>query len=185
MEIRFGKFFELFNKLFRLSFNFYLIYISFLFIFEGLIFSCAKKPSIPSQVPEEKKKEIEDKKRAEKEEIVKKAEKLTFEEAKASIVADPYVIFGIGLRKEADGNLDEAERFYSYAIELKPNMVDAWVNLAEVKSKKGEVDQGIKVLEEAEKVLVGDPKIKSQIALLYMKKGDYKKAEEVLKKSIS
>jgi tetratricopeptide (TPR) repeat protein len=182
---RFDKSFKLFDKFFGLRFNFsLLVYVSLLLlIFEGLISSCAKKTPAPSQVPEEKKKEIEDKKRAEKEEIVRKAEKLTFEEAKASIVADPYVIFGIGLRKEADGNLDEAERFYSYAIELKPNMSDAWVNLAEVKSKKGRVDEGIKVLEEAEKVLVGDPKIKSQIALLYMKKGDYKKAEEILKKA--
>jgi tetratricopeptide (TPR) repeat protein len=144
-------------------------------------FSCAKKPPIP----EEKKEKIEDKKRAEKEEVIKKAEKLTFEEAKASIVADPYVMFGIGLRKEAEGNIDEAEKFYSYAIELKPNMVDAWVNLAEIRSKKGKIDDGLKVLGEAEKIIPADPKIKSATALFYMRKGDYKKAEEILKKASS
>jgi tetratricopeptide (TPR) repeat protein len=143
--------------------------------------SCAKRPPLP----EEKKEEIEDRKRAEKEEVIKKAEKLTFEEAKASIVADPYVMFGIGLRKEAKGNIDEAERFYSYAIELKPNMVDAWVNLAEIRSKKGKIDDGLKVLEEAERIIPADPKIKSATALFYMRKGDYKKAEEILKKASS
>jgi len=168
------------GKFFGLIFNFNFltsIYIT-LFLFSN--FSCAKKP--PPTIIEEK---IEDKKRAEKEEVIKKAEKLTFEEAKASIVADPYVMFGIGLRKEAEGNIDEAEKFYSYAIELKPNMVDAWVNLAEIKSKKGKIDDGLKVLEDAEKIVPADPKIKSAKALFYMRKGDYKKAEEILKKASS
>jgi tetratricopeptide (TPR) repeat protein len=169
------------GKFFGLIFNFnFLTFISItLFLFSN--FSCAKKPPIP----EEKKEKIEDKKRAEKEEVIKKAEKLTFEEAKASIVADPYVMFGIGLRKEAEGNIDEAEKFYSYAIELKPNMVDAWVNLAEIRSKKGKIDDGLKVLGEAEKIIPADPKIKSATALFYMRKGDYKKAEEILKKASS
>jgi tetratricopeptide (TPR) repeat protein len=169
------------SKFFGLIFNFnFLTFISItLFLFSN--FSCAKKPPIP----EEKKEKIEDKKRAEKEEVIKKAEKLTFEEAKASIVADPYVMFGIGLRKEAEGNIDEAEKFYSYAIELKPNMVDAWVNLAEIRSKKGKIDDGLKVLGEAEKIIPADPKIKSATALFYMRKGDYKKAEEILKKASS
>ncbi|MFZ8802842.1 MAG: tetratricopeptide repeat protein [Candidatus Calescibacterium sp.] len=168
------------GKFFGLIFNFnFLTFISItLFLLSN--FSCAKKP--PPTIIEEK---IEDKKRAEKEEVIKKAEKLTFEEAKASIVADPYVMFGIGLRKEAEGNLDEAEKFYSYAIELKPNMVDAWVNLAEIKSKKGKIDDGLKVLEDAEKIVPADPKIKSAKALFYMRKGDYKKAEEILKKASS
>jgi tetratricopeptide (TPR) repeat protein len=166
------------GKFFGLIFNFdFLIFISTtLFLLSN--FSCAKKT--PPTIIEEK---IEDKKRAEKEEVIKKAEKLTFEEAKASIVADPYVMFGIGLRKEAEGNLDEAEKFYSYAIELKPNMVDAWVNLAEIKSKKGKIDDGLKVLEDAEKIVPADPKIKSAKALFYMRKGDYKRAEEILKKA--
>jgi tetratricopeptide (TPR) repeat protein len=169
------------SKFFGLIFNFnFLTFISItLFLFSN--FSCAKKPPIP----EEKKEKIEDKKRAEKEEVIKKAEKLTFEEAKASIVADPYVMFGIGLRKEAEGNIDEAEKFYSYAIELKPNMVDAWVNLAEIRSKKGKIDDGLKVLEDAEKIIPADPKIKSATALFYMRRGDYKKAEEILKKASS
>jgi len=169
------------GKFFGLIFNFnFLTFISItLFLFSN--FSCAKKPPIP----EEKKEKIEDKKRAEKEEVIKKAEKLTFEEAKASIVADPYVMFGIGLRKEAEGNIDEAEKFYSYAIELKPNMVDAWVNLAEIRSKKGKIDDGLKVLEDAEKIVPADPKIKSATALFYMRKGDYKRAEEILKKASS
>jgi tetratricopeptide (TPR) repeat protein len=169
------------GSFFGLIFNFdFLTFISItLFLFSN--FSCAKKPPIP----EEKKEKIEDKKRAEKEEVIKKAEKLTFEEAKASIVADPYVMFGIGLRKEAEGNIDEAEKFYSYAIELKPNMVDAWVNLAEIRSKKGKIDDGLKVLGEAEKIIPADPKIKSATALFYMRKGDYKKAEEILKKASS
>ena len=171
------------DKFLLLNFNInFLTSISIsLFVFLCFTFSCAKKPPIP----EEKKEKIEDKKRAEKEEVIKKAEKLTFEEAKASIVADPYVMFGIGLRKEAEGNLDEAEKFYSYAIELKPNMVDAWVNLAEIKSKKGKIDDGLKVLEDAEKIIPADPKIKSATALFYMRKGDYKKAEEILKKASS
>jgi tetratricopeptide (TPR) repeat protein len=169
------------GKFFGLIFNFnFLTFISItLFLFSN--FSCAKKPPIP----EEKKEKIEDKKRAEKEEVIKKAEKLTFEEAKASIVADPYVMFGIGLRKEAEGKIDEAEKFYSYAIELKPNMVDAWVNLAEIRGKKGKIDDGLKVLGEAEKIIPADPKIKSATALFYMRKGDYKKAEEILKKASS
>jgi tetratricopeptide (TPR) repeat protein len=171
------------DKFLLLNFNInFLTSISIsLFVFLCFTFSCAKKPPIP----EEKKEKIEDKKRAEKEEVIKKAEKLTFEEAKASIVADPYVMFGIGLRKEAEGNIDEAERFYSYAIELKPNMVDAWINLAEIKSKKGKIDDGLKVLEDAEKIIPADPKIKSATALFYMRKGDYKKAEEILKKASS
>jgi Putative Zn-dependent protease, contains TPR repeats len=173
------------GKFFGLIFNFdFLTYISItLFVFLCFTSSCAKRP--PAPLPEEKKEEIGDRKRAEKEEIVKKAEKLTFEEAKASIVADPYVMFGIGLRKEAEGNLDEAEKFYSYAIELKPNMVDAWVNLAEIRSKKGKIDDGLKVLEDAEKIVPADPKIKSATALFYMRKGDYKRAEEILKKASS
>jgi tetratricopeptide (TPR) repeat protein len=171
------------DKFLLLNFNInFLTSISIsLFVFLCFTFSCAKKPPIP----EEKKEKIEDKKRAEKEEVIKKAEKLTFEEAKASIVADPYVMFGIGLRKEAEGNIDEAEKFYSYAIELKPNMVDAWVNLAEIRSKKGKIDDGLKVLGEAEKIIPADPKIKSATALFYMRKGDYKKAEEILKKASS
>lgn len=168
------------GKFFGLIFNFDFLTFIFVTLFLLSNFSCAKKP--PPTIIEEK---IEDIKRAEKEEVIKKAEKLTFEEAKASIVADPYVMFGIGLRKEAEGNLDEAEKFYSYAIELKPNMVDAWVNLAEIKSKKGKIDDGLKVLEDAEKIVPADPKIKSAKALFYMRKGDYKKAEEILKKASS
>jgi tetratricopeptide (TPR) repeat protein len=169
------------GSFFGLIFNFDFLTFIFVTLFLFSNFSCAKKPPIP----EEKKEKIEDKKRAEKEEVIKKAEKLTFEEAKASIVADPYVMFGIGLRKEAEGNIDEAEKFYSYAIELKPNMVDAWVNLAEIRSKKGKIDDGLKVLGEAEKIIPADPKIKSATALFYMRKGDYKKAEEILKKASS
>jgi hypothetical protein len=77
---RFDKSFKLFDKFFGLRFNFsLLVYVSLLLlIFEGLISSCAKKTPAPSQVPEEKKKEIEDKKRAEKEEIVKKSRKTYF-----------------------------------------------------------------------------------------------------------
>lgn len=168
------------GKFFGLIFNFDFLTFIFVTLFLLSNFSCAKKP--PPTIIEEK---IEDRKRAEKEEVIKKAEKLTFEEAKASIVADPYVMFGIGLRKEAEGNLDEAEKFYSYAIELKPNMVDAWVNLAEIKSKKGKIDDGLKVLEDAEKIVPADPKIKSAKALFYMRKEDYKKAEEILKKASS
>jgi tetratricopeptide (TPR) repeat protein len=169
------------GKFFGLIFNFNFLTSISITLFLLSNFSCAKKPPIP----EEKKEKIEDKERAEKEEVIKKAEKLTFEEAKASIVADPYVMFGIGLRKETEGNIDEAEKFYSYAIELKPNMVDAWVNLAEVRSKKGKIDDGLKVLGEAEKIIPADPKIKSAMALFYMRKGDYKKAEEILKKASS
>jgi tetratricopeptide (TPR) repeat protein len=168
------------GKFFCLIFNFDFLTSVFITLFLLSNFSCAKKT--PPTIIEEK---IEDKKRTEKEEVIKKAEKLTFEEAKASIVADPYVMFGIGLRKEAEGNLDEAEKFYSYAIELKPNMVDAWVNLAEIKSKKGKIDEGLKVLEDAEKIVPVDPKIKSAKALFYMRKGDYKRAEEILKKASS
>jgi tetratricopeptide (TPR) repeat protein len=168
------------GSFFGLIFNFnFLTFISIILLLP-FNFSCAKKP--PPTIIEEK---IEDIKRAEKEEVIKKAEKLTFEEAKASIVADPYVMFGIGLRKEAEGNIDEAEKFYSYAIELKPNMVDAWVNLAEIRSKKGKIDDGLKVLEDAEKIIPADPKIKSATALFYIRKGDYKKAEEILKKASS
>jgi tetratricopeptide (TPR) repeat protein len=64
-------------------------------------------------------------------------------------------------------------------------MVDAWVNLAEIRSKKGKIDDGLKVLGEAEKIIPADPKIKSATALFYMRKGDYKKAEEILKKASS
>jgi tetratricopeptide (TPR) repeat protein len=168
------------GSFFGLIFNFnFLTFISIILLLPSN-FSCAKKP--PPTIIEEK---IEDKKRAEKEEVIKKAEKLTFEQAKASIVADPYVMFGIGLRKEAEGNIDEAEKFYSYSIELKPNMVDAWVNLAEIRSKKGKIDDGLKVLEDAEKIIPVDPKIKSATALFYIRKGDYKKAEEILKKASS
>lgn len=145
------------------------------------VFSCAKKAPEKEILTEERKEKI----LKEKMEFIKKAEKLKFEEAKANIVPDPYIMFGLALNKENAGDLEEASKFYSYAIELKPNMTDAWVNLSEVKWKTGQKEERIKILEEALKIIPDDSKIWGALAIAYSDIGENKKAEEVLKKAIS
>ncbi len=145
------------------------------------ISSCAKKVPEQGPITEEKKEKI----LKEKMEFIKKAEKLKFEEAKTNLVPDPYIMFGLALNKENAGDLEEASKFYSYAIELKPNMSDAWVNLAEVKWKMGYKEDRVKILEEALKIITDDPKIWGALAIAYSDLGENKKAEEVLKRAIS
>jgi len=159
----------------------HLIYLSFsAFLILYFAFSCAKK------VPEVEKKEIEKRKaKQEKEVIVEKAGELSFEQAKATLVPDPYVMFGIGLKKEESGNLDEAEKFYNYAIELKPNMVEAWINLAEVKKKKGDIKGRIDTLKRASEITPNDERIWSALAIAYTEIGETQKAEETLYNAVN
>lgn len=160
-----------------------LSFLSFVILFS--LQSCAKK--VPKEAPkvEEKKEEEIDKKVKEKEEIVERTKKLTFREAKAVLVPDPYVMFGLALRKEREGEIEEAEKFYEYTIELKPSMAEAWVNLAELKKKKGNIDEAIKVLEEGLKIIREDPKIWASLSLTYLESGKNKKSEEVIQNAIS
>lgn len=149
----------------------------------ALFLACAKK------VAEHKKPDLTEREKEklmqEKIEVVKKAEKLRFEEAKATLVPDPYIMFGLALNKEKAGELEEASKFYSYAIELNPNMSEAWINYAEVRWKMGHKDERIKILEEALRIIPDDPKVWASLAIAYSDIGRTDKAENVLKKAIN
>ncbi len=144
--------------------------------------SCAKKVEAPAEkIPVEDESE---RLRKEKEEIIQKAAGIGFEEAKAELVPDPYVMFGLGLRKEEAGELEEAEKFYSYAIELKPNMAEAWINLANVQKKIVSEDKMIDTLRSAIEVIPDDPRIWAALAIAYSEKGENEKAEKILKDAV-
>lgn len=155
----------------------------FIALYHLILIGCAKKAPVKETRPltEEEKERL----MQEKMEVVKKAEKLKFEEAKANLVPDPYIMFGLALNKEKVGELEEASKFYSYAIELKPDMTDAWVNLAEVRWKMGYKEDRIKILEESLKIVPDDPKVWGALAIAYSDIGDNQKAEQVLKKAIN
>lgn len=155
----------------------------FAVLYHLILIGCAKKAPVKETRPlteEEKEKLMQ-----EKIEVVKKAEKLKFEEAKANLVPDPYIMFGLALNKEKAGELEEASKFYSYAIELKPDMTEAWVNLAEVRWKMGYKEDRIKILEESLKIVPDDPKVWGALAIAYSDIGDNQKAEQVLKRAIN
>lgn len=144
------------------------------------VFSCARKA--PEKITPTA---AEERIRQEKMEIVRKAEKLGFEEAKAVVAPDPYIMFGLALRKEKGGDLEEASKFYSYAIELKPNMAEAWINLAEVRHKMGYPEEKIRILEEALRIVPDDPRTWAALAMAYAEFGNTKKAEEVVSNAIN
>ncbi len=164
----------------NLKFDVILSYTFFTLLATAIIFaSCAKKPPPQKEVGE-----IDEKKRREKEEIIAKAETLTFEQAKSTLVPDPYVMFGLGLKREEQKKFDDAEKFYSYTIELKPDFTQAWVNLAELKGKTGKYDEKIKILENAMKIIPRDPLIWASLASAYADIGNTEKAESKVKDAI-
>ncbi len=82
--------------------------------------------------------------------------------------------YGIGLLRE--GDLKGAQQAFRKVVEIEPNYVDGWVNLARAYLREGNLEEAEKALNEAEKVKPGFHKTYYFRGLLHKARGEYEKA---------
>lgn len=101
------------------------------------------------------------------------------------LLEDPLrhgALFFLGNIHREGGALDKAARFYEAAIRIKPAMVEAYINLASIRYGEGRYEDAVGLLEKAMKEVPldapGDPMVRYNLGLAYLKLGDKDKAVE-------
>jgi tetratricopeptide (TPR) repeat protein len=79
-------------------------------------------------------------------------------------------------------NLAGAIRNYTFALNLMPDLVEARGNLAIALERSGDSDAALREMLKLEKS--GSKKVYKNIAILYLKKNDFRKANEFFKKAL-
>lgn len=90
---------------------------------------------------------------------------------------EPILYFEKGKNEAALGNLQQAENNYLKALQLKPNQQDIMESLYEVYYARQDFDKAIDLVQQLAKF---DLRYKEDLARIYVRKGDFKKATAIL-----
>ena len=97
----------------------------------------------------------------------------------SSLLRERWNDYGIGLLLE--GDLKGAQQAFQKVVEIEPDYVDGWINLARAYLQEGALAEAEKALAEAEKVQPGFHKTHYFRGLLYKALGKYNQALQDLK----
>lgn len=96
----------------------------------------------------------------------------------------PVMHHNIGTMLSRKGLLDEAEKEYKKAIELDPELIDAYNDLGCFYIKRGDIAKAKEVFNEALKVNPKSEKIYYNLGVIYAQKNDFEKASALWKKAL-
>jgi serine/threonine-protein kinase len=82
------------------------------------------------------------------------------------------------------GRFDEALREFARALEIDPNLGLAYFHAGMAYNLKGLLDEALETLEKGKKLVVFPGWIETTLGLIYLKKGDREKAEQILEETI-